>query len=104
METYLHSLPDPVERNFKRDQVHDILKALKPQLDTWGIVKIPVKGVKPCLNDADRTLNKAVTLRTKTIDATNPKSLLQPFEQVIKEEFNSFYLFKTLPRRKVLRK
>lgn len=89
METYLHSLPDPVERNFKRDQVHDILKALKPQLDTWGIVKIPVKGVKPRLKDADRTLDKAVTLRTKTIDATNPKSLLQPFEQVIKEELNN---------------
>ena len=42
METYLHSLPDSVERSFKRDQVHDILRDLKPQLDTWGIVKIPV--------------------------------------------------------------
>ena len=44
MERYLHSLPDPIERSFKRDQVQDILKDLKPQLDTWGIVKIPVKG------------------------------------------------------------
>ena len=86
METFLHSLPHTVERNFKRDQVHDILKDLKPQLDTWGIVKIPVKGVKPRLKDADRTLDKAFTLRTKTIDATNPKSLLQPFEEVIESQ------------------
>ena len=85
METYLHSLPHPVARSFKRDQVHDILKDLKPQLDTWGIVKIPVKEVKPRLKDADRTLDKAVTLRTKTVDATNPKSLLHPLEQVINE-------------------
>ena len=83
MDTYLHSLPYTVERRFKRDQVHDILRELKPQLDTWGIVKIPVKGVKPRLKDPDRSLDKLVTLRTKSVNATNPKSLLQPFELVI---------------------
>ena len=83
METYLHSLPYTVERRFKRDQVHDILRELKPQLDTWGIVKISVKGVKPRLKDPDRSLDKLVTLRTKSVNATNPKSLLQPFELVI---------------------
>ena len=95
METFLHSLPDTVERSFKRDQVHDILRELKPQLDTWGIVKIPVKGVKPHLKDADRTLDKDVTLRTKTVDATNLKSLLQPFEQVIKAELINLIYLKT---------
>ena len=83
METYLHSLPDTVERSFKRDQVHDILRELKPQLDTWGIVKIPVKGVKPHLKDVDRCLDKLVTQRTRSVDATDPESLLQPFELVI---------------------
>ena len=84
METYLYSLPYTVERRFKRDQVHDILRELKPQLDTWGIVKIPVdpEGEKPQLKDPDRSLDKLVTLRTKSVNATNPKSLLQPFELV----------------------
>ena len=86
METYLHSLPDTIERSFKRDQVHDILRDLKPQLDTWGIVKIPVKGVKPRLKDVDGCLDKLVTQRTRSIDATNPESLLHPFELVIKWE------------------
>ena len=83
METYLHSLPYTVERRFKRDQVHDILNELKPQLDTWWIVKIPMKGLRPHLKDSDRSLDKLVTLRTKSVNATNPKSLLQPFELVI---------------------
>ena len=85
METYLYSLPDTGKRRFRRDQVHNILSELKPQLDTWGIVKIPVdpEGEKPQLKDPDRSLDKLVTLRTKTVNATNPKSLLQPFEEVI---------------------
>ena len=93
METYLHSLPYTVERRFKRDQVHDILRELKPQLDTWGIVKISVKGVKPRLKDPDHSLDKFVTLRTKSVNATNPKSLLKSFELVTMVR-NRYYLFK----------